>query len=221
MLDKLISYILGVKKSNFQISEKELEKISAKSLDENNNIDVDTTVLFKDSFESLSETIFTEATQKYKVNRYNYWAPKYSSLDSYKFLSEQKTSFKRDFAYWIVDKLVNFIKHHRMLQKDLEGHYLQEILRLLLQSNLHFKEKDFIYFMNFWKDYPAYITLGSLTSRLRQKAQKKGISDEMYEYLKKFLKHPRFHNEFYNYYKTPRNTLQKILHNHSVNKDEK
>ncbi len=86
IFDKILSFLFGVKKPNFQITERELEKISDENRSEVRKINVDTTPLFKDSFEGLSDSIFKEATDKFKVNRYNYWAPKFTNLNSYKFL---------------------------------------------------------------------------------------------------------------------------------------
>ncbi|WP_298309860.1 hypothetical protein [uncultured Aquimarina sp.] len=218
--DKILSFLFGVKNSEFKITERELEKISRKSYDDEDKINVDTTPLFKDSFEELSDTIFKEATDKFKINRYDYWAPKFTSLDSYKFLSEQQTSFKRDFVYWITDEIIKLETIPEVSRNRLKNQYLQEILNLILRSNLHFKEKDYKYFMTFWVEYPTYITIGSITSRLRQKSKKEGISEEFYHYLKKFLKSPRFNNHFYSYYKTPRNTIQRILHLYAQDKDQ-
>ncbi|MFD2562764.1 hypothetical protein [Aquimarina rubra] len=218
--DKLLSFIFGVKKSNFQITEQELEKISDKIDDNEEAINVDTTPLFNDSFEGLSDTIFKEATQKFKVNRYNYWAPKYTSLDSYHFLSEQEVTFKKDFTYWIVNQIIKFYTKKNISPGNQRIQYLHEVLNLLLRSNLDFKEEDFMHFIGFWEKSPGYITLGSLTSRLRQKVTNDGISDDLYHYLKKVLKHPNFHNEFYNYYKTPRNTIQRILHLYAKDNSE-
>ncbi|WP_299218435.1 hypothetical protein [uncultured Aquimarina sp.] len=218
--DKFLSFIFGIKKSNFQITERELEKISDKIDNNEEAINVDTTPLFKDSFEGLSDTIFKEATKKFKINRYNYWAPKFTSLDSYKFLSEQQVAFKRDFTYWITKEIIKFNAKKGVNSNNQKAQYLQEILNLTLRSNLYFTEEDFIYFINFWVKHPTYITLGSLTSRLRQKVKKDGIGEELYTFLKKVLKNPNFHNEFYNYYKTPRNTIQRILHLHANNNNE-
>ncbi|MHA7058697.1 hypothetical protein ACWGOQ_0015840 [Aquimarina sp. M1] len=72
IFDKILSFLFGVKKSTFEITKQELEKISCKDQVKEDTIDLDTTVVFKDSFSALSETIFEEATQKFKINRYNY-----------------------------------------------------------------------------------------------------------------------------------------------------
>jgi len=220
IFDKILSFLFGAKKSNFQITERELEKISDENRNEVGAINVDTTPLFKDSFSELSNTIFKEATTKFKINRYNYWAPKFTSLDSYKFLSEQQVVFKRDFTYWITKEVIKFNSKKDIHFNNQKAQYLQEILNLLLRANLHLTEKDFMYFISFWEKYPSYITLGSLTSRLRQKVKNDGINKELYTYLKKVLKNQNFNNEFYTYYKTPRNTIQRILHVYSNDKDE-
>ncbi|SEL70354.1 hypothetical protein SAMN04487910_3111 [Aquimarina amphilecti] len=224
-MDKILSFLFGVKKSKFEITKKELEDITNNSTNkeskqEQNTINVDTTPLFKDSFSTLSDTIFKEATEKFKINRYNYWAPKYTSLRSYKFLSEQQVSFKRDFLYWITNEIIELETTPEVVPNRLKNQYFQEILNLLLRSNLHFEEKDFKYFMSLWIEYPTYITIGSITSRLREKSKKDGISEAFYNYLKRFLKSPRFNNHFYSYYKTSRNTIQKVLHTYTVDKDE-
>ncbi|GAA0730875.1 hypothetical protein GCM10009430_42470 [Aquimarina litoralis] len=227
ILDKILSFLFGIKKSKFEITERELEKITD-DVDENQEndkhekeiIDVITTPLFKYSFEELSKTIFEEAKHKFKINRYNYWAPKFTSLDSYIFLSEQQISFKRDFAYWITKEIIWFETTPNIAKPPLKTQYLQEILQLLLRSNLHFKENDFEYFMNLWVQYPTYVSIASLTSRLRKKTKNDTVSKEFYQYLQKFLKTPRFHNEWYNYYKTPRNTIQRILHLYAKDNDE-
>ncbi|MBQ4802651.1 hypothetical protein J8L88_07250 [Aquimarina sp. MMG015] len=224
-MGKILSFLFGIKESKFEITKKELEDITnnssnKKSKQEENTINVDTTPFFKDSFSALSDTIFKEATEKFKINRYNYWAPKFTSLKSYKFLSEQQVSFKRDFLYWISNEIIKLETTPEASVHKLKSQYLNEILNLLLRSNLHFKENDFKYFMNLWVEYPTYVTIGSITSRLRAKSKKDDISEEFYNYLKIFLKSPRFNNHFYSYYKTARNTIQKILHTYTTDKDE-
>ncbi|WP_299312736.1 hypothetical protein [uncultured Aquimarina sp.] len=220
IFDKILSFLFGVKKSGFEITERELEKISNKSHKEEDRINVDTTPLFKDSFLALSDHIFKEATEKFKINRYNYWAPKFTSLNSYKFLSEQQVAFKRDFLYWVTKEVIKLETTQDTSPNKLQTQYFQEILNLLLRPNLHFKEKDFIYFMDLWVTYPTYISIGSITSRLRQKSKSDGISEEFYYYLKNFLKSPRFNNDWYTYYKTSRNTIQRILHLYTPDKNE-
>ncbi|WP_405205206.1 hypothetical protein [Aquimarina sp. LLG6339-5] len=225
IFDKILSFLFGIKKSKFEITKKELESIDNPTINkedsqEENTINVDTTPFFKGSFSALSDTIFKEATEKFKINRYNYWAPKFTSLKSYKFLSEQQVSFKRDFLYWITNEIINLETAPEASVHKLKSQYLNEILNLLLRFNLHFKENDFKYFMNLWVEYPTYVTIGSITSRLRAKSERDGISEEFYNYLKIFLKSPRFNNHFYSYYKTARNTIQKILHTYTNDKEE-
>ena len=229
IMTKILSFLFGIKKSNFRITKEELAMISDineedKTIVEKEILDIDsvsiidTVPTYKDTFKELSNTIFEEVLNSMKISGSNYWRIKLTSLPGYQFLSEQEVAFKRNFSYWILDEIITHKNAKSENHNSNKQLYLEDILEKLLKSNLGFKEKDFIYFMNFWVKYPTHVQIGFLTAKLRKKVKKYAISPNFYYYLKKFLKSPRFNNSWYSYYENSRNTIEIILRDYAFDK---
>ncbi len=198
LIDKILSFLFGVKKSKLKINQKEHEHLNSEyvNISKREIVDVDKTSLApklsdkKNSHSELFLEIFNEAKSKSDYELHNLWAITFNTLDSYNFLLEQPPSFKKAFLFYLINYIIQENESKYSEEKP-PVRFTIELFNLNLKSKLILIEEDFIKILELVRTplkYQFSISFTTIFNKLKKFCNNKKIGDSLLTYLKTLMK---------------------------------
>ncbi|WP_299247124.1 hypothetical protein [uncultured Aquimarina sp.] len=202
LIDKILSFLFGVKKSKLKINQKEQEHVNSGyvNISKREIVDVDKTSLDqalwdkKNNHSELLLEIFNEAKSKSDYEHHNLWAITFNTLDSYSFLFEQHPSFKKSFLFYLIKYIIEE-NESKYSEKKPPVRFVIELFNLVLKSKLTLNEEDFIKILELVRTplkYQFSISFTTIFNKLKKFCHNKQISNVLVTYLKTFMKSDGF-----------------------------
>ncbi|MEW7280049.1 hypothetical protein ABW636_15755 [Aquimarina sp. 2201CG1-2-11] len=219
--DKILNYLFGYQKSSFEITNEEFEILNRSKPNNKplNRKDIRNTEQFIESttVQDWFDEIYEEVFSKTGGDIVQLWLLKFSKLDSYIELKKEPIPIKRALFYLLTNTISEtYVRTNSYFQDDQSRFIMEckkELISLLIKTNLELTEKDYKYFIKFWKHHALYFyPIGVFMTRLKKKVKKDGISENLQKFLRSTLKWKCLQTTYYSgYYKRTREIIEEIL----------